>query len=89
MIECQVNFITNAIDEMLKRNAKVIDIKVSAEDEFMDQLDLNMKDTVWGRESCGSWYGNPRGDITILWSNTSTSYWWQMRNVNWSKFDFL
>ncbi|XP_037040355.1 FAD-binding monooxygenase ktnD-like [Bradysia coprophila] len=89
MIECQVNFIASAIAEMVKRNAKVINVKVSAEDEFMDRLDRNMKETIWGRESCGSWYANPRGDITILWSSTTSSYWWQMRNISWSKFDFL
>lgn len=89
MIECQVNFITNAIIEMMNRNARVINLKVSAEDEFMDKLDVDMKTTVWGRENCGSWYANRRGNITVLWPNNTTSYWWQTRNINWSKFDFI
>lgn len=74
---------------MLNRNATVINVKVSAEDEFMEQLDADMKSTVWDRESCGSWYANPRGKITTLWPNNCISYWWQMRNINWSKFDFM
>lgn len=74
---------------MRKRNAKVINLKVSAADEFMDKLNDNMKNTVWGKESCGSWYANPRGDITILWSNNCTSYWKQTKNIDWAKFDFI
>lgn len=89
MIECQVDLITNAINEMMNRNAKVINVKVSAEDEFMEQLDVDMKNTVWGNESCGSLYANARGNIIVLWPKNTISYWWQMKNVNWAKFDFM
>lgn len=89
MIECQVNFTVNAISEMMARNARVMTVKVPAEDEFMEKLDVDMRSTVWGTESCGSWYANPRGNITILWPGNATSYWWQTRNINWSKFDFM
>lgn len=74
---------------MVRRNAQVMNLKVSAENEFMDKLDVEMKKTVWGTESCGSWYANPKGDITILWSDNCTSYWRQTRNIDWSKFDFI
>ncbi|KAJ6640762.1 Baeyer-Villiger monooxygenase, partial [Pseudolycoriella hygida] len=47
MIECQVNFILNAISEMMKRKAKVLNLKLSAEEEFMNQIDADMKTTVW------------------------------------------
>ncbi len=84
-----MNFIANAIGELKRRNAKVINLKKSAEDEFVDTLDVEMKKTVWGKENCGSWYANSRGDIVTLWPKNATSYWWQTRNVNWSKFDFV
>lgn len=89
MIECQVNFVTSAIDEMMKRDAQVISLTKDAEDQFMDKLDDGMKDSVWARGSCGSFYVNPKGDVVVVWPNSTVSYWWQLRNTNWSNFEFL
>lgn len=89
MIECQVDFVTSAIAEMMKRNVQVISLTKDAEDEFMDKLNVDMKDTIWGREGCGSFYVNTKGDVVVLWPNSSLSYWWQLRNTNWSKFEFM
>lgn len=89
MIECQVNFVVNAIQEMMKRNAKVINVKVSAVDEFMEESKEDLKKTVWGKDSCGSWYANAKGDVTFIWPRSCTSYWKQTRDVDWSKFNFI
>ena len=87
MIECQVNFMLNTVREMMQRNAKVINVKVSAEDEFMDKLKRDLKGTVWNEEECGSWYANPRGVITYMWVQNCTNYWRQTRTIDWSKFE--
>lgn len=84
-----MNVATNAIGEMIKRNATVINLKKSAEDEYMDKLDKAMKSTVWGAENCNSYYANQRGDVTVIWPKSTLSYWWETRKVDWSKFDFL
>lgn len=76
-----------AVGEMINRQAKVISVKVSAEDEFMDKLKVDLKNTVWTTEDCGSWYANARGDITTLWGDNCTNYWRQTRNIDWSKFE--
>lgn len=89
MIECQVNVVIQAIREMMNRNAKMINVKVSAEDEFMDKLRTNLNNTVWKREHCGSWYVNSKGDVTALWPDNCTNYWRRTKNIDWSKFDFI
>ncbi|XP_037040358.1 baeyer-Villiger monooxygenase-like isoform X2 [Bradysia coprophila] len=89
MLECQVNFVASAITEMMKRDAQVISLTKKAEDRFMDKLDHDMKDMIWGREGCGSFYANTKGDIIVLWPNSSVSYWWQLRNTDWSNFEFI
>ncbi|KAJ6640763.1 Baeyer-Villiger monooxygenase [Pseudolycoriella hygida] len=89
MIECQVNFVVRAVREMMRQNAQVISVKVSAEEEFMDKLKADLKHTVWYNEKCGSWYANSRDVITTLWSGNCTSYWRQTANIDWSKFDFI
>lgn len=72
---------------MMKRNAKVINLKVAAENEFMDKLKVDFKKTVWNKENCGSWYANSKGNITTLWGDNSTSYWRQTKDIDWSKFE--
>lgn len=84
-----MNVIIGAIREMMKRNAKVIHLKVSAEDKFMEKLKADMKKTIWGTENCGSWYANSNGVITSLWTDNCTNYWRQTKNIDWSKFDFV
>lgn len=87
MIECQVNFMIKSIREMMRRNVKVMNVKLSAENEFMDKLNADLKDTVWKKEDCGSWYVNARGDITTLWGDNCTNYWRQTKTIDWSKFE--
>lgn len=87
MIECQVNFMIKAVREMMKRNARLINLKVSAEDKFMDKLKVDLKNTVWNKENCGSWYANAKGDITTLWGDNCTNYWRQTKSIDWSKFE--
>lgn len=77
----------NAVREMMKRNAKVISLKVSAEDEFMDKLKDDLKNTVWATENCGSWYANSKGDITTLWGDNCTNYWRQTKDIDFEKFE--
>ncbi|XP_037030697.1 FAD-binding monooxygenase ktnD-like isoform X1 [Bradysia coprophila] len=87
MVECQVNFMIKAVRKMMKRNAEVINLKVAAEDDFMDKLKANLKDTVWNREVCDSWFTNSRGVVTTLWGGNCTKYWRQTRTIDWSKFE--
>jgi len=56
MIECQMNYVVQLIQEMLRRDAKVIHVKVTTESEFQDDMGKGLSKTVWGREKCGSWY---------------------------------
>ncbi|XP_037037233.1 FAD-binding monooxygenase ktnD-like [Bradysia coprophila] len=86
MVECQVDFIINAICEMRRRNATVINLKVEAEDEFMDKFKGYMKNKAWYKENCGSWFANSRGVRTALWSDNCINYWRQTRTTAWSKF---
>ncbi|XP_037040327.1 FAD-binding monooxygenase ktnD-like [Bradysia coprophila] len=87
MAECQVDFMINAVREMMRRNAMMINVKVAAEDEFMDKLRADMKNKVWNRENCGSWFANSRGVITTLWGDNCINYWRQTRSIDWSKFE--
>jgi cation diffusion facilitator CzcD-associated flavoprotein CzcO len=88
MIECQVNFSVSVIREMMKRDAKYVCVKKRAEEKFMNWIQTELKDTVWGGTTCGSWYANDRGVITTLWPENCISYWNKTKNVNFSHFEF-
>ena len=88
MIECQVNFVVKIIREMMRRDARCVTVKVSAENAFMKEVEENMKTPIWGTEDCGSWYANAAGTITALWPRNCISYWWKTRKVDFSKFEF-
>lgn len=73
---------------MIKRNAKLVAIKKSAEDEFMNSIMAKMKSTVWGTTSCGSWYTDSSGVVTVLWPENLVSYWNLTKNVNFDHLEF-
>ncbi len=73
---------------MIKRNAKVVIVKKSAEDEYMNSIMTSMKSTVWGTTSCGSWYADHRGVITALWPENLVSYYNRTKEVNFDHLEF-
>jgi len=88
MIECQANFAINLIREMIRRKARTVEVKESIQNKFMDNLEKEMKHTIWGVESCGSWYANENGKVTALWPESCSSYWFKTTFVDFSKFEF-
>lgn len=89
MAECQVNYIVQLIAEMIRLDARVVELKKSTEEEEMELLDEQMKKTVWGTESCGSWYENASGINTTLWPWSCVKYWKRTRKPDFTKFNFL
>lgn len=73
---------------MSKRKARVVTVKKSAEDEYMNYIHDSMKSTVWGSTTCGSWYADHRGVITTLWPKNLVSYYNLLKNVNFDHLEF-
>ncbi len=88
MLECQVNYTIQVLREMMARDARLLEVKESTEDEFKEGLDKQMEKTVWGQAKCGSWYANDKGIITTLWPWSCLNYWRKTRTVDFSKFNF-
>jgi len=55
MIECQANFVVNVIKEFMRRDAKRVTVKASAEKEFLEAVAEKMKGTVWAQGNCDAW----------------------------------
>ena len=88
MIECQLNFVVDVICELVRRNARRVTVRSSAEEQFLDAVEEKMKTTVWLNGNCGSWYTNSRGVVTTLWPWTCTNYWMKTRAVDHTQFHY-
>lgn len=72
----------------MARDARAVNVKEHAVEEYMKYMQKHMGNTVWGTEDCGGWTASKTGITTILWPMNSTSYWLQTRSINYSHFDF-
>jgi len=88
MLECQVNYILQLLQETMKRKARIVVVKEGVQENWTEQVDKGLEGTVWS-SSCASWYANRRGKITTLWPKTCTSYYLETKNVDFSKYEFI
>ncbi|KAF9279466.1 hypothetical protein BGZ68_007903 [Mortierella alpina] len=73
MIETQVDYAIKAISHMMAHNLSSIEVKKSACDDFITELDQKMKQKVWS-SSCKSWYQNEEGRVVALWWGSCSQY---------------
>jgi len=73
MIECQVNYIIDALKTMDTHHARMIDLKQEKMDGFADYLKARLDTSVWSKE-CDSWYKNEAGKITNNWPDFTYVY---------------
>lgn len=70
-----------------KQDLASIDPKKAAVDDFMEQKDAFMENTVWNTD-CQSWYKNPQtGQITALWPGSTSHYMETLAQPRFDDFD--
>ena len=87
-IECQSLLIMQIIEEMMRRGSKSVQPKIAVEKEYMTSLYDKLKNTVWAKGDCGTWYADARGNITALWPWNSTTFWRRTRTLDSNAFEF-
>jgi cation diffusion facilitator CzcD-associated flavoprotein CzcO len=88
MIECQVGYAVQCIQELARRGVSWIDVRRDAMERFNRSLQADLARTTWVA-SCESWYKNAAGKVTNNWSGTTVEYWWRTRHPRWSDFRFV
>ncbi|MDO8289653.1 MAG: NAD(P)/FAD-dependent oxidoreductase [Parvibaculum sp.] len=81
MLECQINYILDAVSTLQNPKVRWLDVRKVAETEFNKELQADMQRTVWAG-GCSSWYKNEAGKVTNNWSSFTAKYWWQMRHLD-------
>lgn len=82
MIEAQIDYVLDALDQMSKHGIDAVDIKSSVQTQYNEALQKDMKSTVWSTGGCKSWYMDDNGKNVTLWSGSS----WRFRRIT-QRFD--
>lgn len=85
MIECQVKYVMQCIEEMITGSIAWLDVKPEAMDAFNTALQAEIQKSVWAG-GCTSWYKTESGKVTNNWSSFTAKYWWQMRKADLENF---
>ena len=73
MIEQQVGYLVQLLQEEVVRGARAADVRVPAAERFDRAVQEAAASTVWA-EGCTSWYKTADGRITNNWTDRTTAY---------------
>ncbi len=88
MIECQVGYAVQCIQELSKRRASWLDVRREVMDRYNQRLQTALSKTAW-TAGCSSWYKTASGKVVNNWSGFTTDYWRRTRRPNWRDYRFV
>jgi len=80
MIESQVHYIQECMRLMKEKGVDYMDVKASAQRSFNEDVQENIKGTVWST-GCVSWYQQEDGKNFTIWPWSTWKYWLETRKV--------
>jgi len=79
MIEAQLEHILRGLRHMDRQRLATVEPKPAAQAAFVSEVDGRMRNTVWIRGGCRSWYLDGTGRNSTIWPNFSWRYRWRLR----------
>jgi len=67
MIESQIAYILDALKTMDADGIREVEVRPEVQREFVDGVRSSMRNTIWTRGGCTSWYLDSEGRNTTLW----------------------
>lgn len=67
MIESQIAYIVDALRTMDAQGLKQVEVRRDVQRAFVDGVRSSMRNTIWSRGGCTSWYLDSEGRNTTLW----------------------
>jgi cation diffusion facilitator CzcD-associated flavoprotein CzcO len=87
MIEVQVHYLVRLMALIDARQADYAAVRADAQQAFNDDLQANLKGTVW-ETGCASWYHTAEGRNITLWPWSTWRYWLRLRKPDPAAFEF-
>lgn len=86
--ECQIRYICQAIDHLIKNNYSQIKVKQQVVKEYQSRLEEQLSKTVWQHPKVNSWYQNSQGKVVTTSPWRLLEYWNWTNNFNPEDYDF-
>ncbi|MBQ0760169.1 MAG: NAD(P)/FAD-dependent oxidoreductase [Zhongshania sp.] len=74
VIESQIKYITNSIQQLEKSGKQAIEVRADAEDEYTQMVHSEMEKTVWKSGGCTSWYQSKSGHVIAMFPGFSFTF---------------
>lgn len=74
IIESQMHYIMQAIENVDKARKAYIDVKADAEEKYTENIHREMAGTVWQSGGCNSWYKSKSGKVIAMYPGFSFVY---------------
>ncbi|MGH9273307.1 MAG: flavin-containing monooxygenase, partial [Acidimicrobiales bacterium] len=74
MIEAQVRYIAQALQELDRRGAATVEVRQGAYDAYNQDVQRRMQKTVWNTGGCQSWYMDDKGRNPTLWPDFTFTF---------------
>ncbi len=88
MIESQINYVMQCLEEMDKRKSPSITVKPESSDAYNVRVQEELKKMVWSAGGCKSWYINDKGENFTIWPGLTWQYWLKTRKVDFKQMLF-
>jgi cyclohexanone monooxygenase len=67
MAEAHLNYLMSALDQMDRHRLATFEVREDVQHAYNARLQRRMKNTIWMRGGCSSWYLDEHGNNTTLW----------------------
>ncbi|MEG1442553.1 flavin-containing monooxygenase [Glutamicibacter sp.] len=86
MIEYGLTYILDALNIVLEKDLKALDLKQEVLDAFVADLDAANAQKAWGHPEVHTWYKNKFGRVSQIWPYPIVEYWNITRAVDQSQY---
>ncbi len=88
MIESQINYVMQCLEEMDKRKTSSITVKPASVDAYNERIQKELQKMVWSAGGCKSWYINDKGENFTIWPGFTWKYWLKTRKPDFKQMQF-
>ena len=88
MMECQVEFVIQAMSKLIRSKYKsiAIDWEGKTNSKYQQWIRQHMKNRPFAGSQCNAWYTNQRGENYTLWPGSLPQFWLTTRACNLDDF---
>lgn len=84
MIECQVGYVVQTLQELVRRQGASVDVQPQVARQYNVAIQRAAQRSVWAA-ACTNWYKLADGKIVNNWPHYSLQYWWRTRTPDFSQ----